>query len=150
MERMLDVAHWFLGKSAMSHKKLQKLCYYAQAWYCALKDENGIFEDEIQAWVHGPVVVNLYPLYADFGWNPIQQMEFDDSVLQEDSKEILEAVYETYGGFSGDQLETLSHSEDPWIQARGNLKPWEPGNSVITHKAMKDYYSRLFKDYQNV
>ena len=27
-----DVANWFLLKEDMSHKKIQKLCYYAEAW----------------------------------------------------------------------------------------------------------------------
>ena len=26
-----DVAYWFLLKQSMTHKKLQKLCYYAEA-----------------------------------------------------------------------------------------------------------------------
>jgi len=30
------VANWFLNKYSMSHKKLQKLCYYAEAWHQAL------------------------------------------------------------------------------------------------------------------
>ena len=34
---VLDVANWVLTHEAMTHKKLQKLCYYAQAWYYALK-----------------------------------------------------------------------------------------------------------------
>ena len=36
MEKVMDVANWFLSQSSMTHKKLQKLCYYAQAWHCAL------------------------------------------------------------------------------------------------------------------
>lgn len=33
---ILDIANWFLSKEPMTHKKLQKLCYYAQAWGLAL------------------------------------------------------------------------------------------------------------------
>ena len=29
---ILDVAAWFLLKEDMTHKKIQKLCYYAEAW----------------------------------------------------------------------------------------------------------------------
>lgn len=34
MRTVFDVAEWFLSKESMTNKKLQKLCCYAQAWYC--------------------------------------------------------------------------------------------------------------------
>ena len=34
------VANWFLSRKSLTHKQIQKLCYYAQAWYCALYDGN--------------------------------------------------------------------------------------------------------------
>jgi len=33
---VLNIAQCFLSKQGMTHKKLQKLCYYAQAWHLAL------------------------------------------------------------------------------------------------------------------
>ena len=36
----------------ISNLKLQKLLYYAQAWYLALYDVP-LFDDPIEAWVHG-------------------------------------------------------------------------------------------------
>jgi uncharacterized phage-associated protein len=63
MENVKDIAKWFLSKESMSHKKLQKLCYYSQAWYCALYNGTPLFEDEVQAWIHGPVIASLYPIY---------------------------------------------------------------------------------------
>ena len=54
MTNVRDIANWFLSHDSMTHKKVQKLCYYAQAWYCALYDGSPLFSDEIQAWVHGP------------------------------------------------------------------------------------------------
>ena len=64
MVNVRDIANWFLSRNDMTHKKLQKLCYYAQAWYCALYDGTPLFDDEIQAWVHGPVIPALYPVYG--------------------------------------------------------------------------------------
>ena len=34
-----EIADWFLNKGNMTQKKLQKLCYYAQAWCYALKNK---------------------------------------------------------------------------------------------------------------
>ena len=91
MVNIRDVASWFLSQDSMTHKKLQKLCYYAQAWYCALYDGSPLFEDEIQAWVHGPVVPSLYPVYADYKWIPIPKAEFDAGILEDKVLDVLEA-----------------------------------------------------------
>lgn len=144
------VADWFLRKESMTHKKLQKLCYYAQAWYCALYDGSPLFPDVIQAWVHGPVIASLYPLYADYRWDSIPQKEplaFDD--MDEDVETILNAVYNTYGDLTGDQLESLTHDEDPWKLARGSLKPWETSTEPISREIMRDYYGKKYEHEQN-
>ena len=38
----------------ISNLKLQKLLYYAQAWFLALQDKP-LFDERIEAWAHGPV-----------------------------------------------------------------------------------------------
>lgn len=149
MENVRNIAEWFLSKESMTHKKLQKLCYYAQAWYCALYDNGPLFKDEIQAWIHGPVVASLYPVYADYKWNPIPQNEFDSSVFSQDILDVLEAVYNTYGELSGDQLEALTHSEEPWNKARQGYKLWETCNNVISCEDMKKYYAEKYEKEQN-
>ena len=64
---IFDLAHAFLSIASMTHKKLQKLCYYAKAWYLALKDEN-LIDDDFEAWVHGAVQPNLYQEYKVYGF----------------------------------------------------------------------------------
>ena len=144
-----DVARWFLSKNSMTHKKLQKLCYYAQAWYCALYDGSPLFEDEIQAWIHGPVIPTLYPVYADYKWNDIPQADFDESVFDQKVLDILNSVHFTYNKFNGDQLEMLSYSEDPWIKARGDLEEWEVCTNPIKIEDMVKYYRKLYEQDQN-
>jgi len=143
-----DIAKWFLSKESMTHKKVQKLCYYAQAWYCALYDGSPLFEDEIQAWVHGPVIAALYPVYADYKWLPIPQSA-DSIDFEEEVENILEAVFNTYGDLSGDQLESLTHSEKPWILARGASKPWETSTNPISCEVMREYYGQKYEQEQN-
>lgn len=149
MANVRDIANWFLSQQPMTHKKVQKLCYYAQAWYCALYDGTPLFEEEIQAWVHGPVVPGLYPVYADYKWTTIPKTTFDASVFDKKVTDVLEAVYNTYGDLSGDQLESLTHSEDPWIQARGSMKPWETSTAPISCASMRHYYARKYEQSQN-
>lgn len=149
MEDVRKIAEWFLSQDSMTHKKIQKLCYYAQAWYCTLLDGTPLFKEEIQAWVHGPVVPALYPIYADNKWVPISKRDFDETVFSEQVLNVLKAVYETYGKFTGDQLESLTHSEEPWIQAREGLQPWETSTTPITCESMRKYYSIKYEQAQN-
>ena len=55
----------------------------------------------------------------------------------------LERVWVTYGDFSGYQLELLSHSELPWIEARKGVSPVAPSNNIINPKSMQKYYYGL-------
>ncbi len=148
MENVRDIANWFLSHESMTHKKLQKLCYYAQAWYCALYDGTPLFEDEIQAWVHGPVVASLYPVYKSYRWLEIPKQEEAPS-LCEKVIDVLEAVWESYGHLSGDQLENLTHTEAPWLDARGGLEPWKDCTAPISHAAMREYYGKIYDESNN-
>lgn len=143
MEKINTVADWFLSKGSMTQKKLQKLCYYAQAWHCALLDEV-LFEDRIEAWVHGPVIVSLYHMYSNYGWKPIPIKE-NSPTIAEESLPILESVYFTYGDLNGEQLENLTHSEQPWIEARKGYAPWQPSHNAISVDLMRKYYAEQYR-----
>mgnify|MGYP001851276024 FL=1 len=148
MENVRDIAKWFLSKQSMTHKKLQKLCYYAQAWYCTLYDGSPLYKDDIEAWVHGPVIPSLYPIYAEYKWNLIPKQDFDESIFDEKVLDVLNAVYNTYGDFDGDQLEAITHREAPWKDARGDLNPLDVCHNVIACDAMRSYYGELYKQSQ--
>ena len=140
---VFDVANWFLSKQSMTHKKLQKLCYYAQAWHLALLNRR-LFDDEFQAWVHGPVNRNLYDKYTEFGWTLIPMTENNNNLFSNDSLEILENVYFTYGNQTAGELEYMTHQEKPWLEARGNLGEWDNSQTVINEKTMKNYYKSVY------
>lgn len=136
------LAKAFLCISSMTHKKLQKLCYYAKAWYLALYNRN-IIEEQFEAWVHGAVQPDLYHRYRVYGFSDIPK-ETDQSHIPEEYLSFAREVYASYGHLSGDDLERLNHSEMPWIKARGDCAPWEKCNNTISEESMRDYYrSRL-------
>ncbi|MGI9952324.1 type II toxin-antitoxin system antitoxin SocA domain-containing protein [Moorellaceae bacterium AZ2] len=141
---IFDVAKAFLTMESMTHKKLQKLCYYAQAWHLALKDER-LVDCNFEAWIHGPVCPELYHEYRDYGWNPIPMEPKVPDVIDDETWEFLEMVYEAYGELTGDELEELSHSEEPWIAARGELQEWQASHNVISEELMKKYYRRVYE-----
>lgn len=78
----------------MFQQKLQKLCYYAEAWSEALLGQPISENAEFQAWVDGLANVVLYKRFHECGWNKI----FADSqiavriekVFSEEQLELLE------------------------------------------------------------
>jgi len=143
-----EVAEKFLSFESMTHKKLQKLCYYAQAWHLALLNKP-LFDDEIQAWIHGPVSPGLYHRYKEFGWRPIPEVNENDNNIPEESEELINEVMRVYGDLDGDELEMLTHEEEPWLEARGELDDLTPSHKEIEYKTMKEYYLKEYEELQS-
>lgn len=141
---IFDLARAFLSIESMTHKKLQKLCYYAKAWYLALYDEN-IVNEAFEAWVHGAVQPSLYQKYKIYGFDYIP-LYTDRDVIPEEFINFAKQIYDSYGELDGDELEILNHSETPWIKARKGLKPWQSCDRVISENDMKEYYRELIED----
>lgn len=143
-----DIAKAFLSFESMTHKKLQKLCYYAQAWSIAFEDR--LVESRFQAWIHGPVCPELYNIYKVYGWEDIPQETEFPSNISTDVKELLTEIYRIYGELDGDELENLTHSELPWIEARGNLEAWESSSINIREETMGEFYIAQYRNEINV
>ena len=139
---VFDLANAFLSIESMTHKKLQKLCYYAKAWYLAIYDEN-IISESFEAWVHGAVQPLLYQRYRSYGFQYIPQVILSNDSIPEEFISFANQIFESYGHLSGDDLEKLNHQETPWKNARQGLKPWQSSNNIISEDDMKDYYRSL-------
>ncbi len=144
MYTVFDVANWFLQKEPMDQKKLQKLCYYAQAWSYALNGRPA-FDGNFEAWVHGPVNRTLWNRFRTYGYQNIDTSDIKGARHISDGTliELLEDVWVTYGNFTGWQLENLTHTESPWINAREGFSEFEPSDRVIDVKDMREYYHSL-------
>lgn len=143
---VLTVADYFLYKAnkekkLLTNKKLQKLVYYAQAWSLVLNKKK-LFSEPIEAWVHGPAVRILYGQYKNFGFNPIiKKVEEGSLKIAPKDKQLLDEVWNVYGKLDASYLEMLTHSEQPWRDARNGLQNHQSSDSEITTKAMKSFYS---------
>ena len=93
----------------------------------------------------------VYNHYKRFGYAPIEE-NFDgqspseyiakfEKVHSADEVELINTVYKKYSPLSSMELELLSHSEKPWIDARGTLSPITNGSSEIPEETMKSFYS---------
>lgn len=122
----------------ISNLKLQKLLYYCQAWYLAIF-KKPLFDEEVEAWVHGPVVPRVFNRYRVCRWSPIPR---GDTVgVPQQVVGHLFKIWEVYGKFSAYDLERITHSEQPWQMARRGLLPDESSHNVITQDSMMSYYS---------
>lgn len=151
-----DIADYFIAFANDSHDlitnlKLQKLVYYVQAWNLAITGDK-LFDNNFEAWVHGPVLVDLYNDYREQKWRPIQRDDLDcDSIktlevkLGSEVTDLIKQVIDEYFELSAYQLERLTHSEDPWKRARANLPPDYPSNNIIKPEWMAEYYSQYLE-----
>lgn len=140
---VMDVAKWFLARNDEDYKtgiadepisnlKLQKLLYYAQGSVLALTD-SPLFENDIYAWVHGPVVPEVYRKYKGNGSRGIPfDGGFNRDLLGKEINCILESVYKIFGQYSAWKLRDMTHEETPWKET--------PINDVISKEAIKKYF----------
>jgi len=154
MATALNVATWFLGNidrsagDSITHLKLQKLVYYAQAWSLTFL-KRPLFDEELQAWAHGPVAPSVYRAFAGEGWNalPVPAREID-GCFDEEQASLLAEVATVYGKFSAKELENMTHAESPWKDARGDLPDEAPSKKVISKESMAAYYTGLITNEQ--
>ena len=149
-----QIADWILSKvntqagDTISPLKLQKLLYYCQAWYYTIFKKE-LFQENIEAWAHGPVVASQYARFA-FMLRPdqikIDQINIDPPVLEADADALLNEVLSIYGEHSASYLEALTHKETPWIEARKGIPEWVASTEIITKESMASYYSSLKSD----
>lgn len=138
------------GKNDLTMLKLQKLLYYAQAYYLANYNKP-LFDEEFQAWVHGPVNREIFDrfkethsLYSITTCKDLR-MGFDEEVLAKDDREYIDDFLNSFGHLSGADLEVMSHNDAPWIKARNGLKPLEECENVIPKDEMLIYYANFLE-----
>ena len=147
-----DIAKWFINRADreagddMTHLKLQKLIYFAQAWHLA-NTGDALFQEDMQAWTHGPVVPSVWHAYKQFQWDSIPTG--DDPDVDHRVAQYLELIYKNYGKYSAKELERITHRDDPWIETRGDIPLEAACSNPIGKRLMRDFYAaRIGKSWQ--
>ncbi|PIR83008.1 hypothetical protein COU19_02475 [Candidatus Kaiserbacteria bacterium CG10_big_fil_rev_8_21_14_0_10_56_12] len=122
-------------REGITNLKLQKVLYFAQAYFLA-KLGKPLFSDNLEAWEYGPVVPSVYRKYRENGSNPIIVDE-DKSSITDDDKEVLQKIWNTFGGYSASKLVDIAHAHTPWKDA------YQTPSKIISNKALEDYYAPL-------
>lgn len=142
-----DVCDYIILKhgDGLTHLKLQKLMYYAQAWHLALYREP-LFQGKFQAWIHGPVNREIYDrfrdqksLYGLIHTDDIRQT-FDMDDIRVEVTAHLNEILDEYARFTGSELEELTHTEAPWIEARKGFRPSQRCETEIDDNLMAHFY----------
>ena len=144
----------------VSPLKLQKMLYYIQAWMMVFFDRQLLFDDEPQAWVNGPVYPTVYERFKSI--SRYDMMSRNDFVLEgsitegidslekrlglsESQFDVLHKLIAIYGSKNQDQLVFMTHCEDPWSIARGDLGPFENSDNLISFEDMYSFYKARYE-----
>jgi len=117
---------------AVGKKKAHKLLFYAQGhhlgWFGV-----PLFRETISAWDMGPVVGEVW--YAE------DRGEVPDIVdeLGEAELNTIGYVISRYGNLSGNDLQHLSHSQEPWQRANARRQPG--GRARIEPEWMAEFFA---------
>ena len=148
-EKIDGIVKYFLKKCIdITPLALQKLLYYAQGMNKAFNGEY-LFENDCEAWVHGPVYKNIYSKYKNYGYNLIGEdlKKYEDIDLNEFEKEVLDSIVLNFGCYSGKILEKMTHNELPWRLTRKGLKDYESSDRIIEKKLISEYFNEIKKKY---
>ena len=125
-----EVANEFLrlaeteGKT-IDQMKLQKLLFYAHAWYLAY-NKAPLFENDVEAWPWGPVVRDAYMQTRDYGRSPVSEALYSLSRdggfdiitplgVSDDLKPFIKSVWDVLKKYNGVQLSNSTHAPgEPW------------------------------------
>ena len=129
---------------------LQKALYYIQGFYYAFY-KTFLFSEDCQAWIHGPVYRDVYFRYRNYKFDPIDYNgEVDDTLLSSSEKAIFESVAKHICCYSGKVLEKFTHSETPWLLARGELTETETSDRVMTKESIGNYFISVKEKYNMI
>ena len=138
--KALDIANELLRLAdegegdLMTNMKLQKMLYYQQGFHLAYFG-TPLFNEDIEAWMYGPIVPVVYDAYECNGRmgivpDPDRSIEFEN----DEEWRLFLKVYDIYGQYSAIGLMNMTHGEAPWVNSsHGHGK-------VITHESMKTFF----------
>ena len=151
-DKMLQVIAYIFEKlEEVSPLVLQKLLYFIQGVYSALYGK-ALFQEECRAWIHSPVYPEVYELFSDFKYNPIDDARFAmldgaADALTKEEKDVVDLVVNTFGMYGGKMLEKITHNEDPWKEARKGYGDNVPSSELLSKERIMKYYVEINKKY---
>lgn len=130
------------GGELMTNMKLQKMLYYQQGFHLAYFG-TPLFEEDIEAWMYGPVVPTVYDRYKSNGRNGIEpDRGLVFSFEQKRELALFNEVCKVYGAYSAIGLMNMTHEEMPWK----STPTGEGEGHVIAKDKMQSFFKKRLKD----
>lgn len=132
---LLTISYIFDQMQEITPLALQKILYFIQGIYMVMFGEP-LYKENCMAWVHGPVYEEVYDLFKDFKYNPIEDNRFAIfkerfKELSDHEKKVIDLVINSFGKYSGKVLEKITHNESPWKNARTDYESLQPSREII-------------------
>jgi len=140
---LLNVAQQFLYLSypkGISPRKLQKLTFYAQSLHLVLYN-TPLFDEDFEAWVHGPISPDLYYHFKKYGTQKIPSIE-RPALIEEKAFKATQIIWKIYGHHSGKYLERKAFYEEAFQISRKGIPYYESFNEIIPKELMKSTFSK--------
>ena len=119
----------------ISNLKLQKLLYFVQAQFF-IEYGRPCFDDRIEAWSFGPVVVDVYHAYKIYGSLDITKLKDNVNVrILYEHQRTIDGVLEEFSDTPVYEMVDITHHQTPWVHAKRNLF-----NNEITQEAIKKFF----------
>lgn len=143
MANVFDTAKYILERMGeLSTMKLQKLCYYSQAW-SLVWDDTPLFNEDFEAWANGPVCPELFHKTQEQYSVNAEDENGGENDLTDNQKDTINRVIDHYGGHDAQWLSQLTHMEAPWNEARKGIPAGAGCSNVISKESMAMYYGGL-------
>lgn len=148
---LLTISYIFERMKEVTPLALQKILYFIQGIYMVIFGKP-LYKEDCMAWIHGPVYEEVYDLFRDFKYNPIEDNRFAIfkdrfEELSEQEKKVIDLVINTFGKYSGKVLEDITYEELPWKNARVGYEPSEPSREIISKDEIKNYFIHVADTY---
>lgn len=136
-----DVASVIIARNGawLDAMSLQKLLYYTQAWHVAITNEP-LFGEQVKAWKDGPVVPQVWHERRDQETRRAASQDLHGIELDNLASDLIDLVIRAYGSMSAEELSALTHAENPWKEARGDLPESALGHEPINLQSMARFY----------
>lgn len=148
---LMVISYVFEQLGEVTPLALQKILYFIQGLYFS-RYGKPLFNDNCQAWVHGPVYAEIYDMFSSFRYDPIDDPRFEllkgkSTNLDEKEREVIDLVVNTFGMYGGKVLERITHKEDPWVDAREGYSENESSQEEISKESIKEYFVSVREKY---
>ncbi len=145
--KLTNAAKYFIKNGGdITPLALQKMLYEAQGFNMALTGK-ALFDEDCQAWVHGPVYPDIYIMFKNYKYSVIRKDIGEEPNIDLCDKVIYDAILDAFGEYSGNVLEKITHLEEPWNIARVGLENSDRSTKIISKESILNYFKGVKNDY---